>query len=231
MALLLQLETSTEFCSVSLAENGRLLYLEETNSANSHASLLTPMISACLQHAGKTTAQLDAVAISSGPGSYTSLRIGGATAKGICYGADLPLIALDSLLVLAAGIDPAVVGEEDVLLPMIDARRMEVYTCVFDKNLGIRRGIEAKILDSQSFNELSNGKNTLHICGNGAPKFLSVTPHSNIVMHHTQASSTWMTQLAWCAYKKKEFAEIAAFSPVYFKEANITVSKKKYFGS
>jgi tRNA threonylcarbamoyladenosine biosynthesis protein TsaB len=151
MPLILQIETSTEICSVALSKNGQLLYSVESDDPNSHTEKLTLLIQTCMVQTGYSFKQLDAIALSDGPGSYTSLRIGAATAKGICYAMDIPLLTFNSLTILANGIDTLLIGSDDIILPMIDARRMEVYTAVYDKQLKQLEEIQPLILDTQSF--------------------------------------------------------------------------------
>jgi len=229
MARILQLETSTEVCSVSLAEKGTVTCSHETDIPNSHAARLAVLIEECMASSGWTFSSLDAVAVSSGPGSYTSLRIGAATAKGICYSTDIPLIALDSLLVLAAGVPVDEVHEGDVILPMLDARRMEVYACVLDASHSLILPGAPVVLDENSFSDIAAPDTIFHICGNGAEKFAAQSVISRIRMHHKKSSSLFMSGLAERAYRKASFTEIQSFSPAYFKGPHITVSKKKFF--
>ena len=135
MPIILQLETSTDVCSVAISKDGKLINIAESQVLNSHSEVITLLIQSCLKESDLLISQINAIAISDGPGSYTSLRVGAATAKGLCYGLNIPMIAIDSLQILAAGVSQEYIADEDVIIPMIDARRMEVYTAVFDKRL------------------------------------------------------------------------------------------------
>ena len=171
MALILQIETSTEICSVALSNKGELLTCCESTESNSHTEILTLLISRCMMDAGVKFSQIDAVAVSDGPGSYTSLRIGVATSKGICYAIGCPLIAISSLNTLIHGIPKEMVGTNDYLFPMIDARRMEVYMSTYDDQCNNVDAAKAVILDGESFSAYLKDNNKIHLCGNGARKW------------------------------------------------------------
>lgn len=227
MPKILQIETSTDVCSVALCKNGQLLHLAETNVANSHTEQLTLLIQKCMQNAGCTYPELDAIALSDGPGSYTSLRIGAATAKGICYATGTKLITIDSLSILSQGINPSYLLEpNDVIIPMIDARRMEVYAAVYNAQKINIRPVDAIILEEDVFAQYDQN---IHICGSGAEKFIQAFPKDNIKLHHTKTSAIYMTNLALDAYIQSQFSDVAYFAPSYFKAPNITKSTKKYF--
>jgi tRNA threonylcarbamoyladenosine biosynthesis protein TsaB len=228
MPIILQLETSTDVCSVAISRDGILLSIAESQVSNSHSEVITLLIEGCLNESGISKDQIDAIAISDGPGSYTSLRVGTATAKGVCYGLDIPMLAIDSLQILAAGIYQSQIAFNDVIIPMIDARRMEVYTAVFDKKLEKTMDTHAHILHENSLEELTQASK-VHICGSGAEKFIENFPSEKLMLHHTKTSAAYMCNLAMEKYQKSEFVDIAYYVPNYFKAPNITKSTKNLF--
>jgi tRNA threonylcarbamoyladenosine biosynthesis protein TsaB len=225
--LILLLETSTEVCSVSLSCNGKIIHERHTLEANSHTEYLTILIQTCLAEGGYTPGSLDAIALSGGPGSYTSLRIGAATAKGICYAIGCPLISLSSLDILAAGVKEHHLLPGDYIIPMLDARRMEVYQAVFEHPMNKLTADAPLILDRESFNPWLKDGNSIHLCGNGAQKFIDAFPNEQYILHHTHTSSVFMQSLALEAYNKQDFEDVAYFTPQYFKAPHITISNKK----
>lgn len=229
MSRILLIETSTEVCSVSVAENGVVLYTQESGEGKSHTSQLTLFISAVMQSAGWSFKDLDAIAVSDGPGSYTSLRIGASTAKALCYALQCPLLTIDSLTILCEGVSENEIKDNDVIIPMIDARRMEVYLSVFDAQ---KRPIEEKkavILDSDTFHPYKTGSNKIILCGNGAQKYSHHFPSEDVIVLHTATTSTFMSRLAYQKYLREDFSDTAYFSPFYLKNPNITVSQKKLY--
>jgi tRNA threonylcarbamoyladenosine biosynthesis protein TsaB len=228
MPLILQLETSTDICSVAISENGILLSIAEATEANSHTEVITLLIEQCLKESNRSISELDAIAVSDGPGSYTSLRVGVATAKGMCFATECPLIAIDSIEILANGILNEELSSGDLIIPMIDARRMEVYTCVFNAHYHKIEETRALILEENSFLNYENN-NKLHFCGSGAPKFQEKFRKEQYCFHHFQSSAKWMTALAHSAFIKNDFVQLAYYSPNYFKAPNITKSNKKLF--
>lgn len=227
--LLLLLETSTDVCSVSLSCNGEIIEERHTLEANSHTEHLTLLIQTCLVEAGLRPSSLDAIALSGGPGSYTSLRIGAATAKGLCYATGCPLISLSSLDILAAGIPEHLLLPGDFIIPMLDARRMEVYMAVYDHNVMKCSDEAPVILDSDSLKAWMKDGNRIHLCGNGASKFMNAFPGQQYILHHVHTSSVYMQSLALAAFGRQQFEDVAYFTPHYFKAPNITVSSKKIF--
>jgi len=150
--LILLLETATSRCSVALSENGIIIAHKEASERNIHASHITLFIEELMINSGKNYSDLNAVAVSKGPGSYTGLRIGVSTAKGLCYALDIPLLGIETLEAMSAGLlAQNDLQDSDLLVPMIDARRMEVYTGIFDKDLNVHEPVSAKIVDSSSF--------------------------------------------------------------------------------
>ncbi len=227
MALILNIESATDICSVCLSREETVLALVENDEGNVHSEQMTLLIAKCMKEAGLKLEDLDAIAVSSGPGSYTSLRVGSSVAKGICYALDKPLIAVSTLQSIAL----ASLEEEKVIpgvyIPMIDARRMEVYMAMFDHNNKQLTNIEAKILDENTINDWIAQKGPFIISGSGMEKSQTVLKSTNIAFSKVLCSATHMVNLAYASYKNNSFADVAYFSPTYFKAPNITVSKKK----
>lgn len=227
MSLILQLESSSEISSVALAYQGKLLSVIESDQPNSHTEKLTLLIKECLAQAGKVISQLDAVAVSDGPGSYTSLRVGISVAKGICYAKDIPMIAIDSLLILANGIDLTKTEPDDLIIPMIDARRMEIYTSVFNCDLTRLQATNAIIIENDTFKSFLVGNRIIHICGSGAIKYYDQHKSEAIKLHHTRTSSSFMSLPSYESYLNNQYVDVAYYTPNYFKAPNITKSKSK----
>lgn len=236
MSLLLNIETSTAVCSVALSKNGKLLHLKEDTAGMKHASHLSVFIEEVLQENNLKVTDLDAVAISMGPGSYTGLRIGVSTAKGICYGADIPLIAVSTLQSLTQ----LVLQQKEQLkhiknidsayfCPMIDARRMEVYTAFYNNKTEQQREISADIIDENSFaDELKNRE--IVFFGDGAEKCKSaLQSNSGIFIDNIQASALGMIALSEEKFKQQQFEDVAYFEPFYLKDFVATTPKKNIF--
>ncbi|TSD67218.1 tRNA (adenosine(37)-N6)-threonylcarbamoyltransferase complex dimerization subunit type 1 TsaB [Inquilinus sp. KBS0705] len=218
MSLILQIETATTSCSVALARNGQVLAFKEINARNIHAEVITIYIDELIVGAGVQYADLDAIAVSCGPGSYTGLRIGVSTAKGLCFALDKPLIAVDTLAAMASGVAPGV-STDTLLCPMIDARRMEVYTAIFKHNGEIVKPVAAEIIDSSSFAELL-ANNKMLFFGDGAEKCreaLSNSPNAQFDGAFTN-SATHLTKIAADKFDKAEFEDVAYFEPFYLKD-------------
>ncbi|WP_291116164.1 tRNA (adenosine(37)-N6)-threonylcarbamoyltransferase complex dimerization subunit type 1 TsaB [Flavobacterium sp. UBA6135] len=214
MCYILNIETSTKNCSVSLALHGEIISSREVADLGySHAEKLHVFISEVLAEHTIQVSDLSAVAISSGPGSYTGLRIGVAAAKGLSYAANIPLIAVDTMEILARQIQ---VGE-GVIVPMIDARRMEVYTATFDKDY-IKIGPTKAEIISEDFYKNKDGKVTL--LGDGAMKCEGILnqPKFTIFTNANYPSALQMGNLSYASFKKNEFVDIAYFEPFYLKE-------------
>lgn len=228
MALLLHIETATNVCSVCLAEEGKLLALKEVQEEKAHGSKLAVFITEILQEAARDRNEIKAVAVSKGPGSYTGLRIGTSTAKGICYGLHIPLIAINTLKSMANGfILENQISEPKVLYcPMIDARRMEVYTAIYDLQLNVIEKTSAKILSQHSFRNYLDTRE-MYFFGNGAFKCNQVFSSDNaVIWNNFELSSRFMISLAYNKYRKKQFEDIAYFEPFYLKEFITTTPKK-----
>ena len=235
MALILNIETSTEVCSVALAQDGLVTRLRENLAGQNHAMLLTIFIKELLAEAEISVDQLDAIAVSGGPGSYTGLRIGVSVAKGICYGANLPLITITSLECMAHHIIQNLkkvypIQTKDILFcPMIDARRMEVYTSFYDKNCSQIRGIRADIIDHQSYLKYLENNSVLFF-GNGADKCRETISHPNAVfIDHIHTSASYMAPLSERDYLKMKFADLAYYEPFYLKDFVATIPVKNIF--
>ncbi len=220
MPLLLSLETSTRMCSVALSENGRLLGLKELGGEYSHAENLTLFIEDVFLTANRKIGELDAVAISKGPGSYTGLRIGVSTAKGLCFALGIPLIGVGTLEALFSAFQTLAKMDEDVKVfcPMLDARRMEVYCQLFDETGNEIEPVSAKIIVADSFlNHLEKGK--VVFFGEGAMKCREMIKHPNAVfVDDIVPSAKYMIRLAEQRFEKKVFEDVAYFEPFYLKE-------------
>ena len=223
--ILLHIETSTNVCSVALSENSDCLFFKSNADGMSHAALLSVFIAEALEVLKSQGKSLSAVAVSSGPGSYTGLRIGVSTAKGLCYGLDIPLIALSTLEVLTAEAIKILNSSENVLLcPMIDARRMEVYSAFYDTDLNLKRAISADIIDSDSYSDILG--QTVYFFGNGAEKCKSTLTHSNArFIDNLVPLAINMIPLALKAFSKQQFVDTAYFEPFYLKEFQTTSAK------
>lgn len=215
MALILNLETATKTCSVSLAQNGKeILTKEITEEHFSHAENLNIFIQEVMKSAGKNLKELDAVAVSEGPGSYTGLRIGASTAKGLCYALDIPLIAVNSLKSLAVLMDK----NYDLICPMFDAMRMEVYAAVYDQALSEIQKTQALIIEEKSFADLLRQKSIL-FAGPGAIKCQDMIKNQNAHFDlQTAVSAKGMCELSEQKFNAKEFEDLAYFEPFYLKD-------------
>jgi len=215
MAIVLCIETSTSVCSSALHEDGHLLQAGEEHKPQSAASQLAVQIDQLFLKSGLPKKKLSAVAVSSGPGSYTGLRIGIATAKGICFALDVPLIGLDSLQVLAAG--ATVPDHVTLLCPMIDARRMEVYTGLFDRSLQNVEPTHAQIIDQTSYADHLS-LHSIAFFGNGADKCKDIIEHQHAVfLEGVYPGAAHMGGLAKLKYERKQFEDLNLFEPNYLK--------------
>lgn len=228
MAKLLFLETATQVCSVALAENGKLISFKESDTSNSHSSLLTSFIQNVLSEAKINLQDLDAVVVSKGPGSYTGLRIGVSSAKGLCYSLDIPLISINSLQSIAAGMSEKVGATDAIYCPMIDARRMEVYTALFDDQNKEIEATSAKIIDENSFEKLLKNE-IVYFGGDGAEKCKAVlsTNKNAKFLDDFRISAKDMIKLAFEKYQAKQFEDVAYFEPYYLKDFIAGIPKVK----
>lgn len=202
---------------------------EQFSHHNDHSKNLTLFIQDCLSKAGKTLQQLNAVAISSGPGSYSSLRVGTSVAKGICYAFDIPLIAVDTLQSLAFAAQQAMPITGALYIPMIDARRMEVYCRIFDDTNNALTEAQSLVLTESAFDDQLNAGRTLVFTGNGAPKAKQLLTHPNIRFVNLQTSAKHLVQLAQQKFQNQQFEVLAYFAPFYLKPPNITTPRKRAF--
>jgi tRNA threonylcarbamoyladenosine biosynthesis protein TsaB len=229
MALILQIETATTSCSVALAKDGHVLGFKEVNQRNIHAEVITLFIEELLAAGELKYKDLDAIAVSSGPGSYTGLRIGISTAKGLCFALDKPLISVETLQAMAYGVINSKnrnLDKDTLLCPMIDARRMEVFTAVFTTDGNQVKPTSAEIIDRDSFRELL-ATNKMLFFGDGAEKCQEVlgdNPNVQIIPGFTN-SAIHLTQLALKKFRNKDFEDVAYFEPYYLKD--FIAGKKK----
>jgi tRNA threonylcarbamoyladenosine biosynthesis protein TsaB len=233
--LILHIETATDICSVALSEGDRQIALVESGQERSHASLLNTFIRQAVSEAGKTMKQLDGVAVSKGPGSYTGLRIGVSTAKGLAYALEIPLLASGTLENLAQSVAmhqtiielSEAYGDSLLLCPMLDARRMEVYSQFFSTRKKVYREVTADIIDSDSYKEIFE---SYHVCffGYGAAKCKDIldSPRAHFIDDiHPTASS--MIESIYENFQRKKHEDVAYFEPFYLKDFVATTPRKK----
>ncbi len=225
--IILNIETSTEVCSVSLQKGEECLGERNAAEPMSHTRVLTKLIEELFELTGVSINALKAVAVSAGPGSYTGLRVGAATAKGLCYAADIPLIGVSTLKALA---DKMRTEEElcpgDILIPMLDARRMEVYTAIYNSEGYEMVPIHALILTPEAFSEYRDEGNRLVIAGPGAAKYFEHFPAPSSLYPEIGISASNMIPQVWKKYCNAAFEDLAYFEPQYLKAPNITISKR-----
>ncbi len=218
MAIILNLETATKNCSVTIARDGKTIACKEIAEQNfSHAEKLHVFIEELLTENNLKFSDLNAIAVSQGPGSYTGLRIGVSSAKGFCYALNIPLIAIDTLQLLAKQIQI----EEGIIIPMIDARRMEVFTAIYNKNHQQERSTQAEIINENSYQEISE---KIHLVGDGTEKFKNTLTHERFVFHSDVIfpSAKEMSELSFEKYKISDFVDVAYFEPYYLKDFVLT---------
>lgn len=217
MSLILSLETSAKVCSVAIHDQGKLITTKEIHIEQSHASKLAVLIDEVLREAEAAANQLSAVAVSSGPGSYTGLRIGTSTAKGLCFALNIPLLSVESLTLLAHQMN-ANNPTKAYLCPMIDARRMEVYCEVFDSSLNIVSPIEAKVIEPSAFAELLE-INEIIFFGDGSDKCKDQITHPKAkFVSGVYAAASEMGELVYRKFQNQQIENLASFEPHYLKE-------------
>lgn len=216
--LILLIETATTSCSVALSEGGRVIAVKEANERNIHASHITVFIEEVMKSSGKPYSDLKAVAISKGPGSYTGLRIGVSTAKGLCFALGIPLISVNTLEAMANGlIKTRQLESSCYLVPMIDARRMEVFTAIFLTDLTVIEEVNAKIVDQTSFDQFQSNK--LILFGDGADKFKELfSERSNMMFSDFENSAVHLAELANNKLINGDLENMAYFEPFYLKD-------------
>ena len=222
MTYILNLETATKNCSVSISQNGKTILCKEmAEEGYSHAEKLHVFIEECLKESNVTFKELSAIAVSQGPGSYTGLRIGVSAAKGLCFALDIPLIAIDTLQVLASQLSIS----EGIIIPMIDARRMEVYSAIYNSKLDKIREVQAEILTENSFEEIAE---SIHFVGDCAEKAKTVLTNTNFIFHEEiiYPSANEISALSYQKFQQSKFEDVAYFEPYYLKDFMATVSKK-----
>lgn len=226
MALILNIDTSTSICSVALARDGNTISLKENKEGLNHSVLLGSYIDDILKDNQITANQLDAVAISMGPGSYTGLRIGVSMAKGLCFAAGKPLIAINTLQALALAVSSSL-QEDAWYCPMIDARRMEVYTAFFNRNNDTLVDTKAEIINEDSFADILS-EHLVYFFGNGSAKIKNTLTGNNVrYLEDIETSAQNLAQLSEQKFQEKQFEDIAYFEPFYLKDFIATVPKQK----
>jgi tRNA threonylcarbamoyladenosine biosynthesis protein TsaB len=222
MTYILNIETATRNCSVALSQNGEILVCKEIAEAGySHAEKLHIFMEAILKECNIGFSDLSAIAVSQGPGSYTGLRIGVSAAKGLCYSLNIPLIAVDTLQTLSQRLTI----ENGLIIPMLDARRMECYTAIFNTKYEKVREIKAEVIDENSFADIDE---TIHLIGDGAIKCKEVLTHLKFIFHEDIEfpSANEMCEIAYEKYKKSDTVDVAYFEPFYLKDFMMTTSSK-----
>ena len=232
MAVILNIDTSTDYCSVALTAEGMALAHQETGGGRNHAALLSDYIKYCLDFAREKELKLEAVAVSTGPGSYTGLRIGLSEAKGLAYALDIPLIGIDTLRIMACNVmfTQELEGDE-IFVPMIDARRMEVYTAAFDFALEPVMEQQALILTPESYSDIIATNRKVLFFGNGSDKARDLIKADNVeFIPDIHPLAIDMIALAERAYSQRQFMDIAYSVPNYIKDFQATTPKKNVLG-
>ncbi len=229
MATIILIETTQATCSAALSVDGKVEVKHITSEPMQHATKLPTYIQDIIQHCKNSNLKIDAVAVSSGPGSYTGLRIATSTAKGVCYALDAKLIAIDTLTLIAHIAHQEIVksanNSDYDIQPMVDARRMEVYTAKFNAQLQQTSDAEPLIIDEQTF---ANIDKPLYLCGDGAAKCGSMIQNENIrILRGIIPTADMLNDLAVRAYNEQRFEDVAYFEPFYLKEFQFTKSNKK----
>jgi tRNA threonylcarbamoyladenosine biosynthesis protein TsaB len=214
MPVILNIDTSVDTASVCLSENDDLIALAINTNQKDHAAWLHGAIQELLENTRKSLDDLDAVAISIGPGSYTGLRIGLSAAKGLCYALDIPLICINTLLMMAHAVKKEGV---QLICPLIDARRMEVFAAIYSKSLEEIKKPFSLVITSDSFSELLSSDRVI-FCGNGSKKLQGVLCHDNAIFDDAVATAADLRNFANNYYHQKKFANLAYSEPYYLKE-------------
>lgn len=232
--MILCLETATNLCSVALCESDGVISLRESNDSKSHASLLTVYIGEVLKEYSLNVSDLQAIAVSKGPGSYTGLRIGVSAAKGLAYGGSIPLLGIETTYSMFWGIRKnelfTDIEDNSLFCPMLDARRMEVYYAVYDYYGNKVKDVSAKIIDENSFSDIPESKK-LVIFGDGAAKCRDVISRKNMIFADDfRISAAHMLKPAFQAFNESRFEDVAYFEPFYLKDFITSVPRKNILG-
>ncbi|MDO9510681.1 MAG: tRNA (adenosine(37)-N6)-threonylcarbamoyltransferase complex dimerization subunit type 1 TsaB [Bacteroidales bacterium] len=230
--MILSIETATRVCSVAIHKEGELLGMLESEHENSHSSELTVLVERLMKQLHLSPSDFSAVAVSEGPGSYTGLRIGLSVAKGFCYALEIPLIlvrTLHGIAMNALSESKNLFTEHSLILPMIDARRMEVYSAVYNQNLELLEEVKAEIIQENSYQSWLNSGFVLYLAGDGAQKCRSLLGHLENVrfVNNVRCSADGIGKLAWGKYQRNEFADLAYSEPFYLKEFTAASPKVK----
>ncbi len=225
MPLILNIETATEICSICLSRGDEILALREAEQPNDHARNITLLIEDCTKAAGVNLRQLDAVAVSMGPGSYTSLRVGASVAKGICYSLKKPLIAVDTLATLAKASNMNILG--GLYCALIDARRMETYGAIFEQSGKMVREATSEVMTEDSFRPFFDAGKTIVFSGNGSSKCKPLFFGKQAIYSEVVSSAGHLVSFANKSYVERSFANVAYFAPLYLKPPNITHPRRQ----
>lgn len=217
MSLILNIDTAQEFAFVSLVENGKSIGHEQNDNQKDHAAFLHLAIKKLMADNKKNLSALDAIAVTKGPGSYTGLRVGMSAAKGICYALQKPLLTICTLKMMAQSASALATEEDALICPMIDARRMEVFTALYQNLLNEIIAPMPLILNKDSFAETLNAGKIIFL-GSGAAKFNNLIGHENAIFLPTNSYVQAMAELSTKAYQSSEFADLATVTPTYLKE-------------
>jgi tRNA threonylcarbamoyladenosine biosynthesis protein TsaB len=218
--IILHIETATEICSVAISRGKQLIAIKEESKGLSHAEKLIPFIEELLNNNNIQLSDINAIAVSIGPGSYTGLRIGASTAKGLCYALDIPVITISTLMSIAIGAqqDRFDIEKPYLLAPMIDARRMEVYTTLYSPEMELMNEIHAEIIEEDSFQEIMK-KNLVIFCGNGMPKCKELlSKYPNAMFSESPLSAQNMIIPAYHKFENQDFDDLPYFEPFYLKD-------------
>ncbi len=227
MALIINIESTTDVCSVALGKDGEVLDYRENRDGRNHASLLTVYIEELLKAHAINANRLDAVAVSGGPGSYTGLRIGVSAAKGICFAAGIPLIAISPLQAMAHHVSGLPDVGTTLLCPMIDARRMEVYSALYDSNNNIVDNVQAEIIDENTYSDILNDC-SIAFFGNGSEKCQPFITHKNaFFLPDIHTSARFLVSLSERAFQNNLFEDTAYYEPFYLKDFVATKPKNQ----
>jgi tRNA threonylcarbamoyladenosine biosynthesis protein TsaB len=225
MALILNIDTATTTGSVCLSEDGQPVQTLVNNEQRDHAATMIPFVQEIMKTQQISPDQLDAIAVSAGPGSYTGLRVGVATAKGLCFAWDKPLIAISTLQMMAHGLQQELQDNDALYCPMLDARRMEVYTAVYNADLSVVLPPSALILTPESFSEQLDA-HTIYFFGDGSPKWQTMLRnHENAIFQPYTVSAAHLSALSHVSFQQKSFVDVAYFSPFYLKPFHSTAKK------